>query len=308
MTQKSEYNLITVLGATAGGKTSFAAHLASELDTEIISADSRQVYKGMDVGTGKDIEDYTVNGKQIPFHLIDIVDAGYKYNVFEYQSDFLKAFETISAKAKTPILAGGSGMYLEAVLKGYKLINAPINQELRDELSEKSLPELSRMLSKLKDLHNTSDIDTKKRAVRAIEIELYCKNNPHVTTDFPKINSLVLGIKFDRDSRRRRITARLKERLKTGMIDEVKRLLESGISSENLIYYGLEYKFITQHIIGELSYQEMFEKLNTAIHQFAKRQMTWFRRMERQGAKIHWFDGYEAMEKKVERALKLFAG
>jgi len=301
----NKYNLITVLGATAGGKTSFAAHLALALDTEIISADSRQVYRGMDIGTGKDMADYTVNGVKIPAHLVDIVDAGYKYNVFEYQKDFLKVYTEIIEKGKTPILAGGSGMYLESVLKGYRMINAPINSALREELANKSLSELTQKLSEMKKLHNTSDIDSAKRAIRAIEIEYYCQNNPQIDYSFPQINSLVIGIKFDRDSRRRRISARLKERLENGMIEEVQRLLDKEISAEDLIYYGLEYKYVTQYLLKEITYTQLFDNLNTAIHQFAKRQMTWFRKMERAGTKIHWFDGYDSMDKKIERALNL---
>lgn len=276
-----------------------------QLETEIISADSRQVYRGMDIGTGKDIDDYTVNGKTIPSHLVDIVEAGYKYNVFEYQQDFVKVFQGISAKGKIPILAGGSGMYLDSVLKSYKMINAPINNELREQLSAKSIEELVLLLKNLKHTHNSSDFDTAKRAIRAIEIETYCQNNPQIETYFPEINSLVLGIKFDRDSRRRRITSRLKERLENGMIEEVQTLLNKGILPEDLIYYGLEYKFVTLYLQNELSYNQMFDKLNVAIHQFAKRQMTWFRRMEKQGTKIHWIDGYDSMEKKIERAVKL---
>ncbi len=279
--------------------------MALELETEIISADSRQVYRGMDIGTGKDIDDYTLNGITIPSHLVDIVDASYKYNVFEYQQDFVKVYESISAKGKIPILAGGSGMYIDSVLKSYKMINAPINNELREKLSAKSIEELTLMLQQMKTLHNTSDFDTVKRAIRAIEIETYCQNNPQIETDFPEINSLVLGIKFDRDSRRRRITSRLKERLENGMIKEVQSLLDKGISADNLIYYGLEYKFVTLYLQNELSYNQLFDKLNTAIHQFAKRQMTWFRRMEKQGTKIHWIDGYDSIEKKIERAVRL---
>ena len=259
----------------------------------------------MDIGTGKDIDDYTVNGKTIPSHLVDIVEAGYKYNVFEYQQDFVKVFQGISAKGKIPILAGGSGMYLDSVLKSYKMINAPINNELREQLSAKSIEELVLLLKNLKHTHNSSDFDTAKRAIRAIEIETYCQNNPQIETYFPEINSLVLGIKFDRDSRRRRITSRLKERLENGMIEEVQTLLNKGILPEDLIYYGLEYKFVTLYLQNELSYNQMFDKLNVAIHQFAKRQMTWFRRMEKQGTKIHWIDGYDSMEKKIERAVKL---
>lgn len=299
------YNLITILGATAGGKTSFAAHLAHILNTEIISADSRQVYKGMDIGTGKDLGDYIIEGQTIKSHLVDIVDAGYKYNVFEFQHDFFKVFDEITQRGITPILAGGSGMYIESVLQNYQLINAPINETLRKELENKTLKELTEILRNTKILHNTSDFDTPKRAIRAIEIALFCQNNPHIRTNFPKINSLVLGINFDRELRRQRITQRLNERLENGMIVEVQLLLNKGILPENLIYYGLEYKFITLYLTKQLTYNEMFESLNTAIHQFAKRQMTWFRGMEKKGTHIHWIDGSQDMEKKIELALKL---
>lgn len=303
--QNSKYNLITVLGATAGGKTSLAVNLAHELDSEIISADSRQVYRGMDIGTGKDIEEYEFEGKKIPHHLLDILDAGEKYNVFLYQKDFLKAFEEVKNKGKLPILCGGTGMYIEAVLKGYKLIQVPDNLELREKLENKSLEELSQILTSYKRMHNSSDIDTKKRAIRAIEIEDYYQNNPEFTTDYPDINSLLIGVKFDRDSRRRRITQRLKQRLDEGMVEEAQKLLNSGVPAETLIYYGLEYKFLTLYLTKQISYNEMVEKLNTAIHQFAKRQMTWFRRMEKNGFKIHWLDGYAPMNEKTERVLNL---
>jgi len=297
----STYNLITILGPTAGGKTSVAAHLALRLKSEIISADSRQVYKGMDIGTGKDIEDYTVNGTEIPYHIIDIVDAGYKYNVFEYQNDFVKAFDDISSRKNTPILCGGTGMYIDAATKGYKLINVPVNHELREDLKNKSLEELTEILSKYKTQHNKSDIDTTKRAIRAIEIAKYYQDNPEIEFDYPKINSLFIGVKYDRESRRKRISQRLKQRLENGMIDEAKTLLESGVDKDTLIYYGLEYKYLALYLSNKISYKELFTKLETAIHQFAKRQMTWFRGMERKGTKIHWLDGYMKMEDKIER-------
>lgn len=299
-------NLISVLGPTATGKTSVATHLAKTLDTEIISADSRQVYRQMDLGTGKDIEDYTVDGVQIPYHLIDIVDPGTEYNVFEYQKDFIPVFEDLTSRGKTPILCGGSGMYLEAVLKGYRMIQVPANDKLRDELSGKSIEELTTILSNYKSLHNSTDIDTKKRAIRAIEIEEYTKNNETVETDFPEINSLIIGIDVDRELRRRRITNRLKERLEHGMIKEVEDILESGVTPEALIYYGLEYKFVTNFILGNITYNEMYKQLNIAIHQFAKRQMTWFRKMERHGFKINWIDGTLSSEQKVEQIMELY--
>ncbi|MFC2104240.1 tRNA (adenosine(37)-N6)-dimethylallyltransferase MiaA [Bacteroidota bacterium] len=300
-----KYDMLTVLGATAGGKTSLAARMAFILDGEIISADSRQVYRGMDLGTGKDLEDYIVEGNKIPYHLIDIADAGSKYNVYEYQKDFLEVYENLQKRNKFPVFCGGSGMYLEAILKGYKLIPVPPNNELRDNLEKKETEELTEILKSFKKLHNTSDIDSRKRIIRAIEIETYYDELKEVDDYFPQINSLIVGVKFDRNSRRRRITERLKQRLDEGMIDEVKLILESGVSSENLIYYGLEYKYLTQYIIGELSYEEMFKKLEIAIHQFAKRQMTWFRGMERKGFKIQWLDGYSSMKDKTDRILAL---
>ena len=302
---ESKYNMLTILGATAGGKTSVAARMAYILNGEIISADSRQVYKGMDLGTGKDLEDYIVEDKPIPYHLIDIAEAGYKYNVYEYQKDFLNAYSNIQSKKKFPVFCGGSGMYLEAVLKGYKLIPVPANPELRKELEKKETEELIQILKSFKKLHNTTDIDSRKRVIRAIEIETYYDKSEDIDDYFPDINSLIAGIKFDRDSRRRRITERLRQRLKEGMIEEVKRILDQGVAPEDLIYYGLEYKYLTHYVLGEISYDEMFKQLETAIHQFAKRQMTWFRGMERKGFKIHWIDGYAPMKEKTDRILGL---
>ena len=300
-----DYNLLTILGPTAGGKTSVATHMAYILDGEVISADSRQVYRGMDLGTGKDLEDYVVEGQKIPYHLIDIVDAGFKYNVYEYQKDFIKVFEDLQNRNKFPVLCGGSGMYIEAIIKGYKLIQVPVNEPLRNELEQKSTDELITILASYKKMHNTTDIDTRKRMIRAIEIERYYKENPQPDDEFPEIRPLLVGVKFDRPSQRRRITQRLKKRLEEGMIDEVKKLINQGVTIENLLYYGLEYKFITQYITGNLIYEEMFKKLETAIHQFAKRQMTWFRRMERNGFTIHWLDGYAPMHEKTTRILEL---
>ena len=298
----TKYQMLTILGPTASGKTTVAAHAAQWLDGEVISADSRQVYRGMDLGTGKDYADYQIDGKQIPFHLIDIVDAGYEYNVFEYQHDFLNAYESICSRGKFPVLCGGSGLYLEAVLKNYKLIQVPVNEELRSSLEVKELDELAELLKSYKtDLHNQTDIETRKRAIRAIEIEDYLVHHPEIDRSMPDINSLVVGVKYDRMSRRRRITERLKQRLDEGMLDEVQVLLDSGLSPEQLTYYGLEYKYLTLHLIGELSFSEMFRGLETAIHQFAKRQMTWFRRMERQGTPVYWLDGYMPLTEKLER-------
>ncbi len=305
--QEKKYNLITILGPTATGKTGVAAKLASVLDGEVISADSRQVYRGMDLGTGKDYADYIIDGKQVPYHLIDIVDAGYEYNVFEYQKDFLKVFADITNRDKLPVMCGGSGLYLEAVLKNYKLIQVPINEELRQKLEGKTLDELTEILKTYKsELHNITDVENEKRAIRAIEIEEYYLSHPEIDTGMPDIRSLVVGIKFDRQSRRKRITERLKQRLKDGMLDEVQRLLDSGLTPEQLTYYGLEYKFMTQHLTGQLTYQQMFDGLNVAIHQFAKRQMTWFRRMEKQGIEIRWLDGYMPLDEKVAKIVEWF--
>lgn len=298
-------NLITVLGPTAGGKTSFGANLAYSIDTEIISADSRQVYREMDLGTGKDLEDYTVNGKEIKCHLVDILEAGEKYNVFRYQKDFFSAFDQITAKGKTPILCGGTGLYLESVVRNYQLIDVPANPKLREELEKYSLQELNDMLAKMKTLHNTTDTDTKKRAIRGIEIETFIKENPKIVPNYPKINSLIFGIKNPRDIERQKIKIRLEERLKNGMVDEMRTLMKNGVSEEDLVYYGLEYKFVTLHAVGKLSYDEMFDQLYIAICQFAKRQMTWFRRMERMGMKINWIDGQLPMEKKIDFALEI---
>ena len=300
-----KYDLITILGPTASGKTPLAAALADRLGAEIISGDSRQVYRRMDLGTGKDLVDYTVEGHQVPYHLIDIVEPGYKYNVFEYQRDFLKAYQEITAKNKLPILCGGTGMYIESVLKGYRLLPVPENPELRASLEGKSLEELTGILAGYKKLHNSTDVDTAKRAIRAIEIEEYYKQQPPEYREFPSLKSLIIGVDIDRELRREKITRRLKQRLDEGMVEEVKGLLTEGIDPENLIYYGLEYKFLTQYAIGELTFEEMFHQLETAIHQFAKRQMTWFRGMERRGFTIHWLDATLSMEEKIEQITNL---
>ena len=298
-------DLITILGPTASGKTPLAAALADRLGTEIISGDSRQVYRRMDLGTGKDLVDYTVEGRQVPYHLIDIVEPGYKYNVFEYQRDFLKAYQEITAKNKLPILCGGTGMYIESVLKGYRLLPVPENPVLRASLEGKSLEELTGILEGYKKLHNSTDVDTAKRAIRAIEIEEYYKQQPAEYREFPSLKSLIIGVDIDRELRREKITRRLKQRLDEGMVEEVRGLLAEGIDPENLIYYGLEYKFLTQYAIGELIFDEMFHQLETAIHQFAKRQMTWFRGMERRGFTIHWLDATLPMEEKIEHITNL---
>ena len=300
-----KYDLITILGPTASGKTPLAAALADRLHTEIISGDSRQVYRRMDLGTGKDLVDYVVDGRPVPYHLIDIVEPGYKYNVFEYQRDFIKAYEEIASRGKLPILCGGTGMYIESVLKGYRLLPVPENPELRASLEGKSLEELTRILEGYKKLHNSTDVDTAKRAIRAIEIEEYYKQQPPEYREFPSLKSLIVGVDIDRELRREKITRRLKQRLDEGMVEEVRGLLEEGIPAENLIYYGLEYKFLTQYAIGELTFDEMFHQLETAIHQFAKRQMTWFRGMERRGFKIHWLDATLPMDVKTEQIINL---
>ncbi|HLW08511.1 MAG TPA: tRNA (adenosine(37)-N6)-dimethylallyltransferase MiaA [Marinilabiliaceae bacterium] len=300
------YNLLVIVGPTASGKTSFATHLAKKLNGEIISGDSRQVYRRMDIGTGKDYDDYLIDGELIPVHLIDIKEPGYKYNVYEFQNDFFKVYNEIQLRKKTAIFCGGTGLYIEAVLKGYKLIHVPSNYQLRESLKEKSLEELETILSQFRKLHNSTDTDTVKRAIRAIEIETYYQTHPEINVSLPEMRPLIIGIDIERDRRRERITKRLKQRIEDGMIDEVQGLLNEGIPSEDLIYYGLEYKYITQHLIGELSYEEMVNQLNIAIHQFAKRQMTWFRGMERRGVKIHWIKESNPREKNVQEVIELF--
>lgn len=294
---------ITVLGPTASGKTAFAARLAYALDGEIISADSRQIYRLMDIGTGKDLSEYTVEGVSIPYHLIDIRKPGDKYTLFDYQHDYHKAYQTVAQHNKTPILCGGTGLYIESVLKGYHLPDVPANPTLRAALEEKSLQELTALLQSYRPLHNSTDTDSKKRAIRAIEIEVFKANEVAGNTSFPPIDSTILGLDIDRQLRREKITSRLKARLQEGMIDEIRGILNSGVSAEDLIYYGLEYKFVTLHVTGELSYEEMFRQLEIAIHQFAKRQMTWFRGMERRGFTIHWIDAALPIDEKVQLAL-----
>ena len=302
--------MITILGPTASGKTTLAAHLAAKTGAEIISADSRQVYRGMDIGTGKDLADYVVDGKKIPYHLIDICEPGTKYNLFRYQEDFLNAYEDIRNRGVKPILCGGTGLYIEAVLKGYSLSPVPQNAELRERLAGKSLEELTAMLEELKKktgstMHNRSDVDTAQRAIRAIEIEEHNLNNPMPERECPPIDSLIIGVDIDRDERRRKITNRLKARLEDGMVEEIQGLLRRGIPAEDLIYYGLEYKFVTEYVTGKLTYDEMFRQLEIAIHQFAKRQMTWFRGMERRGFHIHWLDASKPIDDKVMAIMEL---
>ena len=299
----NNYELITILGPTASGKTALAAALAARLDTEIISADSRQLYRGMDIGTGKDLADYVVDGKSIPYHLIDICDPGYKYNVFEYQHDFFRVFTALRERGLLPILCGGTGLYIEAVLKGYKLLDVPPNPALRERLGGKSLSELETILASYKVLHNKTDVDSVQRAIRAIEIEEFYRTQAPDVREYAPLNSFIVGVDINRELRREKISRRLRARLDEGMVDEVRRILSNGVAPEDLIYYGLEYKFLTLYLIGKLTYEEMVSQLEIAIHQFAKRQMTWFRGMERRGCTIHWLDGTLPMADKVEQIL-----
>jgi tRNA dimethylallyltransferase len=298
--------MITILGPTASGKTPLAASLAKEIGGEIISADSRQVYRRMDIGTGKDLEDYG----DIPYHLIDIAEPGTKYNLFQYQQDFFDAYNNIIGRGKIPILCGGTGLYIEAVLKGYQLSPVPQNPELRKRLEDKALDELTQMLVELKrqngsNMHNKTDVDSCQRAIRAIEIETYNLQHPVPRRELPPVDSVIIGVNIDREARRQKITNRLKARLEGGMVDEVRSLLNEGIPAEDLIYYGLEYKFVTEYVTGQTTYDEMFQRLEVAIHQFAKRQMTWFRGMERRGFTIHWIDALLPMEEKVRTIIQI---
>ena len=306
--------MITILGPTASGKTPLAAALAYQMEGEIISADSRQVYRRMDIGTGKDLADYTITNNRepitVPYHLIDIVEPGTKYNLFQYQQDFYDAYQDIMARGKTPILCGGTGLYIEAVLKGYKLSPVPQNPDLRQQLEGKTLDELTQLLAALKAktgsvMHNKTDVDSCQRAIRAIEIESYNLEHPVPLRELPPVDSLIIGVNIDREARREKITRRLKARLEEGMVDEVRGLLDEGIPAEDLIYYGLEYKFVTEYVTGKTTYDEMFTRLEIAIHQFAKRQMTWFRGMERRGFTIHWIDALQPMEDKVGKILEI---
>ncbi|MBO7193502.1 MAG: tRNA (adenosine(37)-N6)-dimethylallyltransferase MiaA [Bacteroidaceae bacterium] len=300
--RKEKYDLVSVVGPTACGKTSLAVKLALAVPgAEIISADSRQVYRGMDIGTGKDIAEYTCDGVTVPSHLLDIVDAGEKYNLFEFQRDFLQSYEDIRHRGGFPIMCGGSGLYVESVLKGYRLLPVPENPALRAALEEKTLEELTALLATYKQLHNNTDTDNKKRAIRAIEIEEYYRTCPVEERYFPQINALTIGVQVDREVRRERISRRLRERLDCGMVEEVRRLLDSGLEPEQLIYYGLEYKYLTLYLTGKMGYDEMVSGLEIAIHQFAKRQMTWFRGMEKRGVQIHWIDASRSVDEMVEQ-------
>lgn len=301
----SSYNMIVVTGATASGKTALAAEVAYRFEGEVISADSRQVYRGMDIGTGKDYSDYIVNGSHVPFHLIDIADAGSRYNLFEYQQDFLRVYRDITSRGLLPVVCGGSGMYVESIIRGYNLVQVPVNPMLRDELSGKSHNQLKEILSGYGPLHNRSDLDTLKRTIRAIEIADYMKHNMD-GFEWPDIRPLVVAVRYSREERRSRISARLTNRLHEGMIAEVESLLKNGIPPEDLIYYGLEYKYVTLYLTGELTCQEMESRLETEIHRFAKRQMTWFRGMERRGVKIEWIEGALSLEEKADIVTNLF--
>jgi tRNA dimethylallyltransferase len=291
--------LLVILGPTASGKTTLAAHAAFACDGEVISADSRQVYRQMNIGTGKDLEEYTIQGKDVPVHLLDLHPPGYKYNVYEYQSDFLRCYAEVRARGHLPVMCGGSGMYIEAVLGGYQLVQVPVNENGRKTWEQLPDEELITQLMALKPQHNTTDTSTRKRLVRALEIACFENENPGTFQPIPHFNALLVGVSFPRIKTRERITQRLHQRLHEGMIEEVKLLLESGILPEDLVYYGLEYKFITYYLQGQLEYNDMVEKLNTAIHQFAKRQMTWFRKMERDGYNIHWIPGEMPVDEKI---------
>lgn len=300
-----KYDIITILGPTASGKTSLATRLALMMgNAEIISADSRQVYRGMDIGTGKDLADYEIEGVSIPYHLIDIADAGDKYNLFQFQQDFWNAYNDIRSRGKFPILCGGTGLYIESVLKSYKMVPVPENPQLRQELEGRSLEELTELLSTYKSLHNTTDVDTPKRAIRAIEIQQYYREHKIDEREFPSLRSLTIGVNIDRDLRRQKITQRLHDRMQQGMLQEVEGLLQH-VPVEDLMYYGLEYKYLTLCCLGQLTREEMLRQLEIAIHQFAKRQMTWFRGMERRGTPIIWQDASESLESRAERIMKL---
>lgn len=298
--QQTKYDIITILGPTASGKTALAAALAAELGAEVISGDSRQVYRGMDIGTGKDLADYVVRGYRVPYHLIDIAEPGEKYNVYRFQQDFHTAYADIVRRGSRAVLCGGSGLYIEAVLRGYKLLSVPPNPALREALSDKTLHELTDLLSTYKTLHNTTDVDTVQRAIRAIEIAEYYKECACDAEGFAPLRSLTIGLDLPREERRARISRRLQQRLDCGMVDEVRSLLAHGLAPDDLIYYGLEYKYVTQYVIGQLSYDEMYRLLEIAIHQFAKRQMTWFRGMERRGVGITWIPAEAGLQRNID--------
>lgn len=300
--------LLVIIGPTATGKTAVATRAAARLGGEILSGDSRQIYRGMDIGTGKDLGEYVVDGQEIPYHLIDIADAGFRYNLYMYQRDFNIAYKDIVARGKQPILCGGTGLYIEAMLGGYQLLEVPENPELRQRLEGKSKEELEKILLSYKDYkpHNVTDFCNVRRTVRAIEIADYYEHNEAKGVDVPEIEPVIVGVDVPVEERRRRISERLEARLKEGMVDEIKGLLDSGVKAEDLEYYGLEYKFVTQYLTGKLKYDEMKQLLEIAIKQFAKRQMTWFRGMERRGYKIEWIDGMQPMEERVNQTVEYF--
>ena len=300
---ENSYNLLVVTGPTASGKTRLAARLALALGGEVISADSRQVYREMNLGTGKDYEDYHFGNRTVPYHLVDVVDAGQAYNVFEYQQDFLKVYNDLKSRKAFPVVCGGTGMYLEAILKGYKMTSVPVDKDFRSSLEGKTMEEMEAILASYRKLHNITDTVSRKRLIRALEIEKYQKEHPLKTGSYPDIRPLVVGVDIDRETRRRKITERLKKRLGCGMIAEVEALSAKGVRAEMLLYYGLEYKYIAMYLSGELNYREMFSKLETAIHRFAKRQMTWFRGMERRGIPIQWINYDLPEEEKVNTIL-----
>ena len=305
-----KYDIVTILGPTATGKTALAANIAHRLGGEIISADSRQIYRGMDIGTGKDLDEYEIDGEIVPFHLIDIADAGSRYNLFEYQRDFTAVLADLRSRGKLPVLCGGSGLYIEAILDRYKMVEVPVNSALRKKLESKDISQLEKILRSYPEhhMHNKTDLDTPQRAIRAIEIAEYYSKHGRRDSSVPPLNPVIIGIAIDRDTRRKRITDRLHARLKEGMIDEVRGLLDSGIKPEDLIYYGLEYRYITLYLTGQMEYPDMVSSLETAIHQFAKRQMTWFRGMERRGFKIHWINGDKKLPERIEEALAIIQG
>ncbi len=302
---KPMHDILVITGPTATGKTRLAALVADRLGGEVVSADSRQVYRGMDIGTGKDLSDYIVDGRRVPVHMVDIVDAGYRYNVYEYQRDFLKVFGEMTARGAFPVVCGGSGMYVDSIVSGYRLIQVPVNGQLRAMLAGRSLDELTDILAQYKSLHNKTDVDTVKRAVRAIEIADYYAHHPVDESPFPVRSPLVTAVFFDRETRRQRISARLRSRLEGGMIEEVQRLVAAGVNPDDLIYYGLEYKYVTLYLLNRLNYDEMVQKLEVEIHRFAKRQMTWFRGMERRGITINWIDGQLPEEEKAELIISM---
>jgi tRNA dimethylallyltransferase len=306
--EKIQYDLLVITGPTASGKTSLAVNVASHLGAEIISGDSRQVYRGMDIGTGKDYDEYIIDGSKVPVHLTDIADPGYKYNVFEFQRDFKDVYDDLRRRKVFPIVCGGSGLYIDSIISGYKMFEVPPDSGLRSQLEKKSMTELGEILKSFRSLHNITDLDTKKRVIRAIEIEYFNNSRSDIQSSFPALKSLIVGVNIERETRRNSITRRLHQRLDAGMVEEVKGLLEKGVSEETMIYYGLEYKYITLYLTGKTGYDDMVKGLEVAIHQFAKRQMTWFRGMEKKGTRIHWIDGELHMEEKVEQVLKLLQG